>query len=262
MADLTDWAAAWLTSIVAQGGAHGPGSRRTIFLEGDSWHYLFDDTAISQNFHMLLQTPPQSAILRPGRYAVTYEQLLNGADGLYIYAVEHRHGSPAERVHLAQPFTKSFTGHTRAAGEVVALPTAAPPATAVTHSAPVSASVHDPAKPQVEQEHPHSKVDVSSFATHPQQPARSHTSPPQVRSVTEALGSTRRYIDAVLMAGFGILCFVVSGAPTTDKPAIVILFGVVSVGYSGYIALSRGGYVMPYLVYVLAIFGAAYLIFK
>lgn len=120
----------------------------------------------------------------------------------------------------------------------------------------------EPGRPQGKRERDTLRQDRAPTITPHRQTIRPSSPAPQVRSVTEALGSTRRYIDAALMAGFGILCFVVAGASTADQPAVMILVGCLAIGYSGYIALSVGGYVMPYFIYALAIVGGAIFMFK
>jgi hypothetical protein len=100
-----------------------------------------------------------------------------------------------------------------------------------------------------------------SATTPRSEPARERTAP-EVRSVTQALGNGRRYVDALLMAGFGILCFVISGSHSATQPGVMIAVGIGALLYSLYIAFSSGGYVMPYLIYALAILGVAFFLFK
>jgi hypothetical protein len=78
---------------------------------------------------------------------------------------------------------------------------------------------------------------------------------PMVRSFTDALPTARRLIDAVLLLGFGILSFVFAGSGATDKTAITVIIGIAAVVYAGYVAFSRGSYVMPYWIYALAVLG-------
>lgn len=76
--------------------------------------------------------------------------------------------------------------------------------------------------------------------------------PPRVRSISDAIPGVRRAVDALLMFGFGILCFVVAGS---TGEGWMIVAGIVSIGWGGYIGLTRGSYVMPYFVYAIAILG-------
>lgn len=280
MSELTDWAAEWITKLVADGGAHGPGSRRTIALSGETWHYLTDDAEIDRQLHELQPSNPRP----PGRYAVTYERALHGGDSLQIYAVQHREHAAPEQIRLALPFRRQLMGATRPTGPIIDLTSGSAPFV----PAPTAAAAHgdesarywseqydrphgvpwlnEPPQPTTAPAHPRGKQQImrenTIAAAQPAPPSAPRPgNAPQVRSAAEALGSARRYLDAALMAGFGILCFVISGARTTDKPAIVIIVGIGALLYSAYIALSRGGYVMPYLIYGLAILGVAFFIF-
>lgn len=332
MADLTIWAAQWLTSLIAEGGAHGPGSRRTIHITGDNWSYLFSSDDINQQLAGLQRPSPGA-----GRSAVTYEHHRDGVTALRIFAVDAQPGQPTERVHLEQAFTK-FLGRTRPLGGVTEIPTDDVPEPDVpasgtpksarlardrstaprtnpddsvqywTHTydeplrqdepwafeaanSPTSSDTHAlgqaqtdgfaPSRPLGKRERDTVRKDRAPAATpaagpsrpvdrtmQPPAPAPSRPTirpsnpAPEVRSVTEALGQTRRYIDAVLMAGFGILCFVAAGSAHTDKPALLILVGCAAIAYSLYIALSYRGYIMPYFIYALAIIGGAFFLFK
>lgn len=82
---------------------------------------------------------------------------------------------------------------------------------------------------------------------------------PRVRTGSEALGDARRYVDAVLMAGFGILCFVAAGS--SNQPFLAVLVGIFAIGYAGYIALLATSYTMPLFVYAIAVFGGLWLMF-
>lgn len=82
---------------------------------------------------------------------------------------------------------------------------------------------------------------------------------PQVRSVTEALGGARRFVDAGLMLALAITCFV--GASSTNSPGKVVLLGIGATIYAAWIAISRGSYVMPYSLYVGAAFAALWFFF-
>ena len=110
-------------------------------------------------------------------------------------------------------------------------------------------------------QHGHVPPPAPSATTPRSEPARGRTAP-EVRSVTQALGNGRRYVDALLMAGFGILCFVISGSHSATQPGVMIAVGIGALLYSLYIAFSSGGYVMPYLIYALAILGGAFFLFK
>lgn len=83
-------------------------------------------------------------------------------------------------------------------------------------------------------------------------------SPPRVRSVSDAFPIVRRAVDAVLMVGFGILCFVVAGSG--DGGGWLVVAGLASIGWGGYIALARRGYVMPYFVYAIALIFVIYVL--
>lgn len=82
---------------------------------------------------------------------------------------------------------------------------------------------------------------------------------PRVRTGAEALGDARRYVDALLMAGFGILCFVASGS--TNQPLLAVVVGIAAIGYAGYIALLATSYTMPLFIYAIALFGGLWLLF-
>jgi hypothetical protein len=243
VADLRTWAAEWVTRLVEQGGGHGPGSRRTIAINDDSWHYLTDDSTIEHSLAELRS----AAHRRPGRHAVTFERTMSGTRRLHVYAVEHRNDAPPERLHLALAFSQHGAARTQPVGTV----------TEFAEDSATYSTMH--------RDRSQSRTAVpSSVAAGNPRPA---TAPqpvlagPQVRSAAEALGPARRYLDAALMAAFGIFCFVIAGASTTGKPALAVLIGLASLAYSGYIALSRGGYVMPYLIYGLAFLGIVYFIF-
>jgi hypothetical protein len=86
--------------------------------------------------------------------------------------------------------------------------------------------------------------------------------PPRVRSGAEALGGARRYVDAVLMVGFGIV--LIAAGSTRDlgpRSALVVLIGIGAIGYAGHIALFARSYTMPYLVYGVAAFFGLWFLF-
>lgn len=74
---------------------------------------------------------------------------------------------------------------------------------------------------------------------------------PEVRSVPEALGPVRRYIDALLMAALGVFGIVYCANTPYTSPGLA-LGAVAILGYSLYIGLTKRGYVMPYSVYAVA----------
>ncbi len=80
---------------------------------------------------------------------------------------------------------------------------------------------------------------------------------PRVRSVSEGLPGARRIFDALVMVAFGVLCFALSG--TTGQPGLAVLVGVAALGYGGWIALSAGGYLMPYALYLIPVGGVLWL---
>ena len=47
---LRAWATDWLAHLIASGGAHGPGSRRTIKITDSTFSYLFSDDEIGDHF--------------------------------------------------------------------------------------------------------------------------------------------------------------------------------------------------------------------
>lgn len=83
---------------------------------------------------------------------------------------------------------------------------------------------------------------------------RRSADPPHVRSGPDAFGEARRYVDAVLTLGFGIFCLVLAGSGG-DRAFLVVLIGLVVIGYAGYIAFFAKSYEMPYYLYALAWLG-------
>ncbi len=114
----------------------------------------------------------------------------------------------------------------------------------------------DPQRPRTKAQHD------NAAAPRPEDPPR-HSDPPRVRSGAEALGEARRYIDAALMLGFGILLIVLGSTASDSGPrsALVVLIGIGAIGYAGYIATFARSYTMPYFIYAIALICGFWLLF-
>lgn len=110
---LHDWASRWVTRLVKDGGAHGPGSKRTIKLTDDSFSYSYDaeaDLAALRRAHTAGSA---------GRAAVTYEEPYQGGNALWIDAVRFEDGAVVESIRLVQPYKKRLLGKTSPVGSVI-----------------------------------------------------------------------------------------------------------------------------------------------
>ncbi|HLS75733.1 MAG TPA: hypothetical protein VK083_02935 [Nocardia sp.] len=64
-----------------------------------------------------------------------------------------------------------------------------------------------------------------------------------------------RYVDALFVAAFGVMVCIAGFGFYGSGAVVAVLIGLASVGYSGYIALGRGGYFMHDAFYALPILG-------
>jgi hypothetical protein len=69
---------------------------------------------------------------------------------------------------------------------------------------------------------------------------------------TAVLGEARRYVDAVLVAGFGVFCLAYHQLSTISAFWTVLL-GIGLIGYGGYIAFAGRSYYMSNFFYVAAV---------
>ena len=115
MAPLQDWAGRWLAQLVRDGGAHGPGSKRTIAISDDSFSYSYDAEADLDALYNARRTGAS------GRAAVTYERAHAGGPSLWIDGVRFEDGAIVEAVRLVLPYKKSLLGKTSPRGPVVDL---------------------------------------------------------------------------------------------------------------------------------------------
>jgi len=113
------WAADWLARLIASGGAHGPGSRRTIKITDSGFSYLFSDDEIGDH----LADRPGSDMIRR---AVTHEGGWLGGPALWIEAVAYVGGCGRERIVLVQPYRKKPLGRTVAEGAIIGVDPCAP----------------------------------------------------------------------------------------------------------------------------------------
>lgn len=118
VSDLKGWATEWLVNLVKEGGAHGPGSRRTISLTGETWSYLYPDD-VEERLRELRRPAREGTPRKSGRHAATYERDWQGRSALWIDAIQYREGLPHQQVVLVQPYQKKFMGRTKAIGSVV-----------------------------------------------------------------------------------------------------------------------------------------------
>ena len=109
---LRAWAADWLAHLVASGGVHGPGSRRTIKITDSAFSYLFPGDEIGDH---LADRPGSDS----SRRAVTHEGGWLGVPALWIEAVAYTAGCARERIVLVQPYRKKPLGRTVAEGAIV-----------------------------------------------------------------------------------------------------------------------------------------------
>jgi hypothetical protein len=116
---LRAWATDWLAHLIASGGAHGPGSRRTIKITDSTFSYLFSDDEIGD--HLAGRPGSESS-----RRAVTHEGGWLGGPALWIEAVAYADGCARERVVLVQPYRKRPLGRTVAEGAMVGVDPGAP----------------------------------------------------------------------------------------------------------------------------------------
>jgi hypothetical protein len=113
---LRRWASDWLTRLVVDGGAHGPGSRRTIAVDGSTFSTVFSADQARESIEMQLLGPRSGFESDADRNAVTYEGEWHGGPALWIDAVAYCDRRPVDRVILVQPYRTLLFGRTVAAG--------------------------------------------------------------------------------------------------------------------------------------------------
>ena len=110
---LHEWASGWLVKLIDEGGAHGPGSKRTIKISDDSFSYSYDEAGD--------RTAMMDRRASSGTAAVTYERTHEGGTALWIDAVRYQDGTVVESVRLVQPYKKRFLGKVARDGGIVDL---------------------------------------------------------------------------------------------------------------------------------------------
>ena len=110
---LRQWAGGWLVKLIDEGGAHGPGSKRTVKISDDAFSYSYD---AADDTRAMMDRRASSGVA-----AVTYERTHEGGTALWIDAVRYLDGAVVESVRLVQPYKKRILGKVVRAGGIVDL---------------------------------------------------------------------------------------------------------------------------------------------